>query len=66
MVPSLDLIPAGPDQQPVLANMLELYEHDFSEFLRIPDYQGTPFPVIPSEIPCSDSAELDENLAQCA
>ena len=32
MMPNLDLIPAGQDQQPVLANMLELYAHDFSEF----------------------------------
>src|SRR3974390_2519701 len=35
MLPNLDLIPVGQDQQPVLANMLELYAHDFSEFLPI-------------------------------
>src|SRR5215469_11720269 len=35
MLHSLDLIPAAHDQQPVLANMLELYAHDFSEFLPI-------------------------------
>jgi predicted acetyltransferase len=29
------LIPATPDQEPVLANLLELYAHDFSEFLEI-------------------------------
>jgi predicted acetyltransferase len=33
MFPSLDLIRAGEDQHDVLANMLELYSHDFSEFL---------------------------------
>ena len=26
------LIPATPDQEPILANLLELYAHDFSEF----------------------------------
>ena len=35
MLPSLDLIPAGEDQHAVLANMLELYTYDFSEFLPI-------------------------------
>lgn len=28
----LELIPATPDQEPILANLLELYLHDFSEF----------------------------------
>lgn len=28
----IEVIPALPDQQPVLANLLELYAHDFSEF----------------------------------
>ncbi|HEY2470736.1 MAG TPA: GNAT family N-acetyltransferase [Terracidiphilus sp.] len=27
-----ELVPATPEQEPVLANMLELYAHDFSEF----------------------------------
>lgn len=27
-----ELIPATPEQEPVLANLLELYAHDFSEF----------------------------------
>jgi len=31
----VEVIPAAPDQQPVLANLLELYAHDFSEFLDI-------------------------------
>jgi len=31
----VEVIPAAPDQQPILANMLELYAHDFSEFLEI-------------------------------
>jgi predicted acetyltransferase len=35
MSPSLDLIPAGEDQRAVLANMLELYIHDFSEFVPV-------------------------------
>jgi predicted acetyltransferase len=28
----VEVIPAPPEQEPVLANMLELYAHDFSEF----------------------------------
>jgi predicted acetyltransferase len=31
----IELIPAAPDQQPVVANLLELYAHDFSEFHEI-------------------------------
>ena len=31
----IEVLPAGPDQQPVLANLLELYAHDFSEFYHI-------------------------------
>lgn len=34
-MPSLELIPASQNQQAVLANMLELYKHDFSEFFPI-------------------------------
>jgi|SRR5580698_9051024 predicted acetyltransferase len=30
--PGLEVIPAAPDQAPILANLLELYAHDFSEF----------------------------------
>jgi predicted acetyltransferase len=35
--PSVDveLIPATPEQEPILANLLELYIHDFSEFLPV-------------------------------
>jgi predicted acetyltransferase len=33
MPPRTELIPATPDQEPILANLLELYAHDFSEFL---------------------------------
>lgn len=29
----VDLIPASPEQEPILANLLELYAYDFSEFL---------------------------------
>ncbi|HEX8293404.1 MAG TPA: GNAT family N-acetyltransferase [Pyrinomonadaceae bacterium] len=29
----VDVIPAPPEQAPVLANLLELYAHDFSEFV---------------------------------
>jgi predicted acetyltransferase len=29
----VELIPALPEQEPILANLLELYAHDFSEFL---------------------------------
>ena len=29
----VEVIPASPEQGPVLANMLELYAHDFSEFV---------------------------------
>ena len=28
----IELVPAAPDQESVLANLLELYAHDFSEF----------------------------------
>jgi predicted acetyltransferase len=28
----VEVIPAAPDQQPILRNLLELYAHDFSEF----------------------------------
>lgn len=28
----LEVIPATPEQEPILANLLELYAHDFSEF----------------------------------
>jgi predicted acetyltransferase len=35
-LPKIDLVPASPDQQPILANLLELYIHDFSEFVTIP------------------------------
>ena len=31
----IELIPVGPDQAPVLANLLELYAHDFSELHEI-------------------------------
>ena len=30
--PHLEVIAAGPEQMPILANLLELYAHDFSEF----------------------------------
>src|ERR1700733_3848261 len=30
--PHLEVIPAAQEQQPILANLLELYAHDFSEF----------------------------------
>ena len=37
IIPSADveLIPATREQQPILANLLELYMHDFSEFLHL-------------------------------
>ena len=31
--PRVEIMPAGPDQQLIMANLLELYIHDFSEFL---------------------------------
>src|SRR5882757_9534064 len=31
----IEVIAAGPDQEPILANLLELYIHDFSEFLDV-------------------------------
>ncbi len=31
----IELLPATPDQEPILANLLELYAHDFSEFHEI-------------------------------
>lgn len=35
MLSSLEVLPATADQEPVLANLLELYAHDFSEFFGI-------------------------------
>jgi predicted acetyltransferase len=32
---TIEVIPAAPEQEPILANLLELYVHDFSEFLDI-------------------------------
>ena len=31
----IEVIPARPEQEPILANLLELYAHDFSEFLNL-------------------------------
>jgi predicted acetyltransferase len=31
----IELVPAAPDEQPIVANLLELYAHDFSEFHEI-------------------------------
>lgn len=31
----LEVVPSKPEQQPILANLLELYAHDFSEFIDI-------------------------------
>jgi predicted acetyltransferase len=31
--PGVELVPAAREQEPVLANLLELYAHDFSEFV---------------------------------
>jgi predicted acetyltransferase len=30
--PQIEVIPATPEQEPILANLLQLYAHDFSEF----------------------------------
>jgi predicted acetyltransferase len=30
---TIEVVPATPEQEPILANMLELYAHDFSEFV---------------------------------
>jgi hypothetical protein len=30
---NIEIIPSLPEQEPVLANLLELYAHDFSEFI---------------------------------
>ena len=30
--PHIEVIPASPEQEPILANLLEFYAHDFSEF----------------------------------
>jgi predicted acetyltransferase len=31
----IEVIPAAPEQEPIVANLLELYAHDFSEFHRL-------------------------------
>lgn len=37
----IEVVPASPEQQPVLANLLELYAHDFSEHIEMElDEQG--------------------------
>lgn len=51
---SLELIPATPEQQPILANLFQLYAHDFSGFYDVelgPDgrYIYTPLPLYWSE-----------------
>ncbi len=35
MTHAIEVVPASAEQQPILANLLELYAHDFSEFLDI-------------------------------
>src|SRR4051794_11399884 len=50
MPPKVEIIPASKDQQPVLANLLELYAHDFSELLPLEldptgRYGYTPLPL---------------------
>ena len=35
MLPRIELVRATPDQQPIIANLIELYAHDFSEFYPI-------------------------------
>src|SRR5258707_5040919 len=32
----IEVIPAAAEQEPILANLLQLYAHDFSEFLDVP------------------------------
>ena len=32
LFPDLEVIPAAAEQEPAVANLLELYAHDFSEF----------------------------------
>jgi hypothetical protein len=31
----VEVLPASPEQEPIVANLLELYAHDFSEFHQI-------------------------------
>ena len=31
----IEVVPAAPEQEPILANLLELYAHDFSEFTAV-------------------------------
>jgi predicted acetyltransferase len=35
-LPQIEVIPAAAEQEPVLANLFQLYAHDFSEFLDLP------------------------------
>jgi predicted acetyltransferase len=35
MLPRIELVRATPEQQPIVANLMELYVHDFSEFYPI-------------------------------
>src|SRR5271170_3808578 len=49
MMTGLQIIPATADQAPVLANLLELYAHDFSEFreLQIGEDGRFGYPFLP-------------------
>lgn len=43
----VEVLPATPEQEPVVANLLELYSHDFSEFVDLqlqPDGRFGPYP----------------------
>jgi predicted acetyltransferase len=31
----IEVVPASPEQMPIMANLLELYSHDFSEFIEL-------------------------------
>jgi predicted acetyltransferase len=65
----LELIPATLDQRPILANLLELYAHDFSEFYDVDLGPDGKFGYVPLPLYWTDPArhpflvEFDSHLA---
>jgi hypothetical protein len=41
----VEVLPAAPEQEPILANLLQLYAYDFSEFLDVEIGTVPAFPV---------------------
>jgi hypothetical protein len=55
--PHIELIPASAEQEPTVANLLELYAHDFSEFqdLEIEETGRFGYPPLPLRVGFSEA-----------